>query len=109
MNSSSENIDKAIKRQVEYYFSDINYPKDKYLQNKASKNSEGFISLKEIMGFNKLKQLTKSTEAVIKALEGSTQVEFSEDGKLIRKRQSAAAASEEPEEWYHLINYDKHS
>ena len=81
MNSSSENIDKAIKRQVEYYFSDINYPKDKYLQNKASKNPEGFISLKEIMGFNKLKQLTKSTEAVIKALEGSTQVEFSEDGK----------------------------
>ena len=45
---------------------------DKYLQNKASKNPEGFISLKEIMAFNKLKQLTKSADAVIKALEGST-------------------------------------
>lgn len=68
------------------------------MQNKASKNPEGFISLKEIMAFNKLKQLTKSADAVIKALEGSTQVEFSEDGKQIRKRQPAPVAEKDAEE-----------
>jgi hypothetical protein len=60
MQSHSENIDKAIKRQVEYYFSDVNYPKDKYLQAKAGQHPEGYISLREIMAFNKMKQLTKS-------------------------------------------------
>ncbi len=49
------------------------------------------------MAFNKMKQLTSSTEAVIKALEGSTQVEFSEDGKQFRKK-GAQASKEEPEE-----------
>ncbi len=82
---------------MEYYFSDVNYPKDKYLQNKASKNPERYIALKEVMAFNKMKQLTSSTEAVIKALEGSTQIEFSEDGKQIRKK-GILASKEEPEE-----------
>lgn len=41
------------------------------------------------MSFNKMKKLTKSPEQVMAALEGSSIVEFSEDGKFIRKRATA--------------------
>ena len=60
MKSQDENIGKAIRRQVEYYFSDVNYPKDRYLQGKAALNPERYIFLREIMAFNKMKSLTKS-------------------------------------------------
>lgn len=86
LESQQENIEKAIRRQIEYYFSDTNFPKDKYLQKKCGEHPEGYIHLKDVMSFNKMRKLTKTPEQVVAALEGSTVVEFSEDGKFIRKR-----------------------
>ncbi|TNV81587.1 hypothetical protein FGO68_gene7788 [Halteria grandinella] len=88
LQSQQENIDKSIRRQVEYYFSDTNFPKDKYLQKKCTENPEGFISLRDIMSFNQMRKLTQSWEQVVRALEGSTVVEFSPDFRLIRKKQA---------------------
>jgi hypothetical protein len=34
-----------IKKQVEFYFSDSNYPKDKFLRAQAALNDEGCIFL----------------------------------------------------------------
>jgi len=84
-----QSVDKAIRRQIEYYFNDVNFPKDKYLQKKCGENPERYIHLKDVMSFNKMKKLTKSPEQVVAALEGSSIVEFSEDGKFIRKRETA--------------------
>ena len=60
MSNHHENIDKAIRRQVEFYFGDANFLKDKYLQKKCSENPERYISIKEVMSFNKMRSLTKS-------------------------------------------------
>lgn len=87
MANQHESIEKSIRRQVEFYFGDSNYHTDKYLQTHCGLHPEGFIKLKEIMSFNKMRKLTKSWEQVIKACEGSTVVEFSPDGRLIRKKQ----------------------
>ena len=86
---------------MEFYFSDQNYPKDKYLQKKASECEDGWIALKEIMSFNNMRKLTKAPEQVIRSIEGSNLVEVSEDQKSVRKirpvGKGAAKAQEEGE------------
>jgi hypothetical protein len=37
----SEELKTKIKKQVEFYFSDSNYPRDKFLRTEASKDPEG--------------------------------------------------------------------
>jgi len=54
------NIEKQIKKQMEYYFGDKNYAKDSFLLKQASLNEDKFISLAEILKFNKMRKLTKS-------------------------------------------------
>jgi lupus La protein len=53
---------------VEYYFSDANFPKDKYLQSRCGSNPERYINLRDIMSFNKMRKLTQSWEQVVRAL-----------------------------------------
>lgn len=60
LNNQDSNVSKALRRQIEYYFSDSNYSKDRYILDRV--NSDGYIALKEIMSFNKMRKLTKSAE-----------------------------------------------
>ena len=85
MTTQQENIEKAIRRQIEFYFGDLNYPKDKYLQKKCGEHPEGYMTLRDVMSFNKMRKLTKSPEQVIKAIAGCPLVEISADKKMIRK------------------------
>lgn len=36
----------AIIKQIEFYFGDSNFPKDKYLQKEAKKRADGFVPIK---------------------------------------------------------------
>eukprot|EP01098_Paradermamoeba_levis_P008419 TRINITY_DN3491_c0_g1_i1.p1 TRINITY_DN3491_c0_g1~~TRINITY_DN3491_c0_g1_i1.p1 ORF type:complete len:377 (+),score=152.38 TRINITY_DN3491_c0_g1_i1:86-1132(+) len=80
----SDKLEK-IKKQVEFYFSDSNYPKDKFLQGEAAKNPDGFIPLSVITSFNRMKSLTTNSEDVLNALADSTVVSLSEDKTLIKR------------------------
>lgn len=51
---------KAIRRQLEYYFGEDNFRKDKYIQGRI--NSDGFMNLNDVMSFNKMRKLTKSAD-----------------------------------------------
>ena len=64
---STEDLGK-IKKQIEFYFSDSNYPKDKFLQEKAKENEEGFIPLEVLTNFNRLKSITTDLDQIRKAL-----------------------------------------
>lgn len=44
-----------LKRLVEYYFGDTNYPRDAYLQNLASEHEGGYIPLSQICAFRRMK------------------------------------------------------
>ena len=74
-----------LKRQIEYYFSDLNYEKDSYLKSKEDQNR--FIDLDILMQFNKIKKMTKDKNILIKALKEQTnKIEFKEDYSKIRKK-----------------------
>ena len=73
VNTSNYNIDidedlkkKFIKRQIEYYLSDVNYEKDNFLRSKEDEN--GYIPIDFIMSFNKIKMITTDKDLFVKSL-----------------------------------------
>ena len=54
--------------QVEFYFSDANITKDKFLLKHVKRNKEGFVSLKLISSFKRVKHLTKDWRQVAHAI-----------------------------------------
>ena len=64
--------DKAkVKKQIEFYFSDSNYPKDKFLLETAKNNKDGFIPLSVLASFNRLKSITTDLEQIAAVLDNS--------------------------------------
>ena len=84
--NSFESTSAKVLKQVEFYFGDSNYARDKFLQEQAKKEEQGWIPLETIMSFNRMKTLTQDADLIVKVLrEGSELVEVSEDGKLVRR------------------------
>lgn len=69
----------AIRKQVEFYFSDHNAPDDRFLRRKIEDAHNGFVSLELLMHFERLRQLTQDINLVSKALESSTELEVCGD------------------------------
>ena len=74
----------AIKDQTEFYFSEANLRKDKFLQKKA-KEDNGWVTIETLLTFNKLKALTNDVKSVADALKGSDLCEVSSDGLKIKR------------------------
>eukprot|EP01027_Heterolobosea_sp_BB2_P025369 GEZU01038935.1.p1 GENE.GEZU01038935.1~~GEZU01038935.1.p1 ORF type:complete len:368 (-),score=203.75 GEZU01038935.1:94-1197(-) len=74
-----------IREQVEFYFSDSNFPKDKFLRSTSAMHPEGYVSIELINSFKRMRQIGATPEDVVKALEGSKIVQVSEDGKMVRR------------------------
>jgi len=68
-----EELCQQIVQQVEFYFSDVNISKDKFLLKHVKRNKEGFVSLKLISSFKRIKHLTKDWRQVGYAIEQSSQ------------------------------------
>ena len=83
--TNSQLIYDFLKRQIEYYFSDLNYEKDSYLKSKEDENR--YIDLDILMQFNKIKMMTQDKKILIKALKEQTdKIEFNDDYTKIRKK-----------------------
>ena len=54
-----EELKNKIIKQVEFYFSDANITKDAFLLKHVRRNKEGYVSLKLITSFKKVKSLSK--------------------------------------------------
>jgi len=63
-----EDLSEKITQQVEFYFSDANITKDKFLLKHVKRNKEGFVSLKLISSFKRVKHLTKDWRQVAHAI-----------------------------------------
>jgi len=83
--SSTPDLSAKILKQVEYYFSDSNYPKDKFLRAKAQQNPHGYIPVSVLTTFNRLKELSTDTTLIANALKGSTVVELNDDSTMLRR------------------------
>lgn len=89
-------IDRIV-TQVEIYFSDSNVSKDKFLLKHIRRNKEGFVSLKLVSSFKKVKQLTKDWRVVSHALsKGSVGIEINDLGTKIRRTAPLPEIDETP-------------
>ncbi|XP_050305796.1 la-related protein 6 [Anthonomus grandis grandis] len=81
----SEELADKICQQVEFYFSDANITKDAFLLKHVKRNKEGYVSLKLISSFKRVKHLTKDWRVVAHALKRSTKLEINEAGTKLRR------------------------
>merc|ERR1719278_1513499 len=68
MEDPTDELCESIVQQVEFYFSDANITKDKFLLKHVKRNKEGFVSLKLISSFKRVKHLTKDWRQVAFAI-----------------------------------------
>jgi len=81
-----EDLMAKIVAQVEFYFSDSNVAKDKFLLKHIRRNKEGYVSLKLVSSFKKVKQLTKDWRVVAFSLnKSSTKIQSNDLGTKIRR------------------------
>ncbi|XP_012532487.2 la-related protein 7 [Monomorium pharaonis] len=76
----------SIRKQMEFYFSDSNLSKDRFLSKLLKENP--YVDLEIFTRCNKLKELTTdehmiTTNRIAKALQGSTMLKVSEDGTKV--------------------------
>ncbi|EDW64298.1 la protein homolog [Drosophila virilis] len=79
--------ERAIIRQVEYYFGDANLHRDKFLSEQISKNEGGWVPLSVLVTFKRLASLTTDFDEIVNALNKSDEglVEISEDKQSLRR------------------------
>jgi lupus La protein len=58
-------VDQQLKKQIEFYFSDSNLPKDKFLLQLTKKTPEGWVSLKTISEFKKMRDMGATVRASV--------------------------------------------
>lgn len=89
-----EELSARIVAQVEFYFSDANITKDAFLLKHVRRNKEGYVSLKLISSFKRVKHLTKDWRVVAEALKRSTKLEINEAGTKLRRTEPLPAYDE---------------
>ncbi|KAK6140939.1 hypothetical protein DH2020_025332 [Rehmannia glutinosa] len=99
--SLDEETAKKVIRQVEFYFSDSNLPRDKFLKNTISESDDGMVSLALISSFSRMRghlglgdvkpeDVPEDTiEAVAETLRTSTFLRISEDVTELPKPEEA--------------------
>ncbi|CAH2108064.1 unnamed protein product [Euphydryas editha] len=74
----------SIMKQMEFYFSDANLSKDRYLGDLVK--NDPFVPLVEFLKFNKIRSLTQDVGDIVKAMKHSTFLELSEDKIKVRRK-----------------------
>ncbi|KAK9869863.1 hypothetical protein WA026_003588 [Henosepilachna vigintioctopunctata] len=79
-------LEEKIISQVEYYFGDINLPRDKFLKSKTEED-DGWVTIEVLLTFKRLANLSKDSEIIGNALKKSESglLEVSEDNKKVRR------------------------
>ncbi|XKL61132.1 hypothetical protein PGB90_008189 [Kerria lacca] len=81
-----EELTKRIIDQVEYYFSDENIVKDAFLLKHVRRNKEGYVSLKLIASFKRVKHIARDWRVVRAALQKSAKLEINDIGTKLRRK-----------------------
>lgn len=87
----SEELSDKIVTQVEFYLSDDNLAKDAFLLKHVRRNKEGYVNLKLITSFKKVKTLTKDYRVVSQALEKSKELSLNSEKTKVRRNTALPA------------------
>ncbi|XP_050326932.1 uncharacterized protein LOC126757235 [Bactrocera neohumeralis] len=83
---ASEDLAAEITEAVEFYFSNDSILKDAFLLKHVRRNKEGFVSLKLVSSFKRVRQLTKEWKVVGDALRRKSQkIELNDLGTKVRR------------------------
>ncbi|XP_032567617.1 la-related protein 6-like [Chiroxiphia lanceolata] len=77
---------RRIVSQVEFYLSDENLARDAFLLKHVQKNKMGFVSIKLLTSFKKVKYLTRDWQLTLYALKFSELLEVNKEGTKVRRR-----------------------
>ncbi|XP_066192420.1 la-related protein 6-like [Sylvia atricapilla] len=77
---------RRIVAQVEFYLSDENLAKDAFLLKHVQKNKMGFVSIKLLTSFKKVKYLTRDWRLTLYSLKFSALLEVNKEGTKVRRR-----------------------
>ncbi|KAK8728263.1 hypothetical protein OTU49_009202 [Cherax quadricarinatus] len=91
----SQDVCRRILELVEYYLSDHNLVKDMFLLKHVTKHHEGYISLKLITSYKKIKRLTKDWRVVAHALKHSKTLEMNDEETKVRRQNALPQKLEE--------------
>lgn len=85
--SKLPNAERDIIRQIEYYFSENNMRRDKFLISKVGETEEGWVDISVLLTFNRLKALTEDVKVITAAMDKSPNgtVQISEDRLKLRR------------------------
>lgn len=80
-------LEQDIIRQIEYYFSEPNLRRDKFLIQKVAENEQGWVEISVLLTFNRLKTITEDAKAISDAVEKSPNgtVQVSDDRSKLRR------------------------
>ena len=80
-------LERDIIRQIEYYFSENNMRRDKFLIQKVGETEEGWVEINVLLTFNRLKALTEDAKLIADILDKSPHgtVQTSEDRTKFRR------------------------
>lgn len=88
---------KAIKQQIEYYFSDQNLKRDQFFHTKISSNEEGWLEIKWILGCRKIQELNGNETNILEALKDSHLETKTEGDTIFIRRKTPLPSFEKPE------------
>jgi lupus La protein len=97
-----------ILKQVEFYFSDANLPRDKFLWNLTQSDplKEGWVAIKQIASFKRMQRF-RPVESIAAALRNSKELlKVNEDGTAVRR--SIALVKPSDEKWSEINNRTLH-
>eukprot|EP00178_Gracilaria_changii_P021371 TRINITY_DN63542_c0_g1_i1.p1 TRINITY_DN63542_c0_g1~~TRINITY_DN63542_c0_g1_i1.p1 ORF type:complete len:387 (+),score=69.13 TRINITY_DN63542_c0_g1_i1:249-1409(+) len=75
----------AIRTQLEYYFSDSNLPRDKFLRAKTEENEKGYVPIPTLLSFKRMESLGANVQNVIQAVKGSTLIGLDKAHTSVRR------------------------
>ncbi|KAI9921341.1 hypothetical protein PsorP6_002577 [Peronosclerospora sorghi] len=92
-----ESVDEQIKKQVEFYFSDSNFRRDRFLREETKKHDGGYVPFSVLFTFKKLAALTVDATVLQKAISDSDIVELNEDKNALRRKNPLPETDDSPE------------
>ncbi|KAK2524486.1 hypothetical protein Q9233_009415 [Columba guinea] len=94
--------------QIEYYFSDENLEKDAFLLKHVRRNKMGYVSIKLLTSFKKVKHLTRDWRTTAYALKYSNTLELNDDNRKVRRNTPVPVFPSENLPTRMLLVYDIH-
>ncbi|XP_069029635.1 la-related protein 6a [Embiotoca jacksoni] len=81
--------------QIEYYLSDENLEHDAFLLKHVRRNKLGFVSVKLLTSFKKVKHLTRDWRTTAYALRHSKVLELNDEGRKVRRKSAVPVFASE--------------